>query len=132
MSLRENVLAAISAKLIAANVASGRVYRTRQEAIATVPAVNVEPVSEQVEESVLGMLDRTLRVAVHVLAKGDTPDSAADATLDAAISAVLADRTLGLGSEVQVQSAFDVAWDFEDFDIARATATFSISMRTTA
>lgn len=130
MSLRETVLSAIGAKLVAANVASGRIYRTRQEAIATAPAVNVEPVSEQAEEQVLGLMDRTLRIAVIVLAKGDTPDSAADATLDAVIAAVLADRTLGLGSEVCVLSGHEINWDFEDFDLARVSVVFTVSMRT--
>jgi len=130
MSLRESVLSALAAALVNANVASGRVYRSRQEAIETLPAVTVEPVSEQVGESMLGRLDRTLSVAVTVLAKGDTPDSTADVVLDAAAAAILADRTLGLGSEVQVMSLHDLRWDFEDFDLTRVTATFQISMRT--
>jgi hypothetical protein len=130
MSLRESVLSALAAALVNANVASGRVYRSRQEAIETLPAVTVDPVSEQVGESMLGRLDRTLSVAVTVLAKGDTPDSTADVVLDAAAAAILADRTLGLGSEVQVMSLHDLSWDFEDFDLTRVTATFQISMRT--
>jgi hypothetical protein len=132
MSLRESVLAAVAAKLVAAGVASGRVYRSRQEAIETLPAVTVEPVAEQVGESVIGLLDRTLSVAVAVLVKGDTPDSAADSLVEAVTAAMMADRTIGLGSEVQVASEHDIRWDFEDFDLARVTVTFQISMRTAA
>ena len=41
-----------------------------------------------------------------------------------------ADRTLGLGSEVQVLSSIETAWDFDDFDRTRIAVTFTVSMRT--
>jgi hypothetical protein len=131
MSLRESVLAAIATTLASAGVAGGRVYRSRQAAVGTLPAVTIEPATEQVIEIVLGALDHTLTVEITILASGDTPDNAADATLEAAISALTADRTLGLGSAVQVQAGYDIRWDFDDFDMARVTAGIQIHMRTT-
>ena len=132
MSLRENAIAALAAKLVTANVASGRIYRTRQEAIVTLPSVIVQPVSETVSETVLGLLDRLVTVEVSVLAKGDTPDNAADSTVDAAAVAILADRSLGLGSEVQVLSDHETRWDYEDFDVTRVSTLYQISMRSTS
>ena len=130
MSAREDVLAAIAAILVTASVAGGRIYRTRQESIVTMPAVNVEPVSDQVDQPVIGRMDHMLRVAVNVFASGDTPDNAADATLDAVITTVLGNPTLGIGNSIQVHSAHEISWDFSDFDIARATVIFNISIRT--
>lgn len=130
MSLRETVIAAAAAALVAANVASGRVYRSRQEAIETTPSVVVEPLAEDADETVLGMLDATLTLGVTVYAKGKPADGAADATLAAARAALQADRTLGLGSEVQVLSRFTTEWAFDDYDVCRATLSFQISMRT--
>ena len=130
MSTRESILAAAAAALVTANVASGRVYRSRQEAMTTLPSVTVEPQFEAADETVLGMLDRSLNVSVTVFASGDPADAAADATLALIESTLLADRTLGLGSEVQVRSMLDTRWDFEDQDLVRVTSTFQVSYRT--
>lgn len=135
MSLRESVLAAIQSALVAANVASGRVYRSRTAALVTLPSVTVEPESETAAEEVLGMLTRTLTVAVAVFASGSPPDAAADATLALIESTLLADRTLGLGSEVQLTSQIDTAWDFDpedsgSYDHTRIALRFTVSTRT--
>jgi len=130
MSTRESILAAAAAALVTASVASGRVYRSRQEALTTLPAVIVEPLSESADETVLGMLDRTLSVAVSVHASGAPGDNAADATVAAVESAMLADRTLGLGSEVNILSTIDTRWEFDEQDMCRATLIFQVSFRT--
>lgn len=135
MSLRESVLAAIQSALVAANVASGRVYRSRTAALVTLPSVTVEPESESATEEVLGMLTRTLTVVVYVFAAGSPPDSAADATLALVESTLLADRTLGLGSEVQVLSPIETTWDFDpeqsgSYDHTRIGLRFTVSYRT--
>ncbi|MCU0919675.1 MAG: hypothetical protein MUF16_04970 [Burkholderiaceae bacterium] len=130
MSTRETILAAIATALTGASVASGNVFRSRQEAINLLPSVVVEPVAEQADETVLGMLDRTLTVAVGVYVEGDPADNAADATVALVESTLLADRTLGLGSEVQIRSAVDTRWEFDEQDLARVTVTFSVSYRT--
>ena len=100
MSTRETILAAFATKL--AGVAGGRVYRARREQIPTLPAIVIEQAGMQSDETVLGMTDHLLTVSVAVLATGETPDSAVDATLTAAHSAILADFTLGLGNEVNL------------------------------
>lgn len=130
MSTRESILAAAAAALVTAGVASGRVYRSRQEALTTLPAVIVEPVSESADEMPLGMLDRTLFVAVSIHASGAPGDNAADATVALVESTLLADRDLGLGPEVQIRSAVDTRWEFDDQDMVRVTLTFNVSYRT--
>ena len=130
MSTRETVLAAVKTALITASVAAGRVYRSRQEAMTTLPSVTVEPQFEAADETVLGMMDRTLNVSVMVFASGDPADAAADDTLTLIESTLLADRTLGLGSEVQIRSMLDIRWDFEDQDLVRVSSTFQVSYRT--
>lgn len=128
MSTRETILTAFATAL--AGVASGRVYRSRREQLPTLPAVIVEPLSEVAEETVLGLTDRRLTVGVQVLAKGDTPDNAADATLAAAWAALATANALGLGSEVQIEPAHEVDWDFEDYDHCRASLRVTVIYRT--
>lgn len=129
-SLRENVISAAAAALVTANVAGGRVYRSRWHALPELPGVTVTPLGESADEAPLGMLDRTLSLAVTVHASGSPADGAADATLAEVEAAMFADRTLGLGSDVQIKSAMETRWDFDDADVVRVAAIFSISMRT--
>jgi hypothetical protein len=128
MSTRETILAAIATTLAA--LAGGRVYRSRREQIATLPAVNILPDSETASEYALGAMDRRLTVSVQVLANGDTPDAAADSVLAAAWSALYATPDLGLGSDVQLDPAHEIAWDFEDYDYTRATLRVNYLFRT--
>lgn len=130
MSLRESVIAAAAAKLVTANVAERRVYRSRWHALPTLPAVTVHPMGESADESVLGMLDRSLSLAVTVHASGTPADNAADATLAAIETAMLADRSLGLGAEVQIRSGIETRWEFDDQDVVRAVLIFRIDTRT--
>jgi hypothetical protein len=127
MSIRETLLAAIATAL--SGVASGRVYRSRREQLATMPAVVIEPISEDVTEIMLGRLDRRMTVAIHVFAKGDTPDSSADSTLEAAWSAIAAAAALNTG-DVQLEMSHAVEWDFEEIDHVRATLRVTLNYRT--
>lgn len=131
MSTRETILAAIATQL--ASVASGRVYRSRREQLPTLPAVIIEPVSGRGEEIALGAMDHELSVSVAVFARGDTPDNAADATLLAAHTALIADRALGLGvtNGVTLMPDFECDWNFEDYDYVRAEHRYRVLYRTT-
>lgn len=128
MSLREDCLAAIRAALVAASVAGGRVYRTRQEAMATLPAVVIEPLRDEAGPTALGRDDHRLTVAIHALARGDTPDTAADAILVSIASTLTGNRTLGL-SGCEMLAGHQIDWDFGDFDLARATMSFTYHLR---
>lgn len=131
MSTRESILAAFATQLAA--VASGRVYRSRREQLPTLPAIIIEPVAGRSEEIALGAVEHELTVSVAVFAKGDTPDSTADATLLAAHTALIADRALGLGAAngVTLMPDFDVDWNFEDYDYVRAEHRYRVIYRTT-
>lgn len=129
MSTRETILAAIATQL--ASVASGRVYRSRREQLPTLPAIVIEPQSSQSSELSLGAMDHELVVNVALYANGDTPDSTADATLLAAHTALIADRSLGLGNGITLLPDFDADWQFEDYDFVRAVHRYRITYRTT-
>lgn len=130
MSTRETILAAIATALAA--VAGGRVYRGRREQLPTLPAVVIDPVSEDASELALGVLDRSLSVGIACYARGDTPDTAVDATLSAAWAALAAAPSLGLGSEVQMRMAHTIDWsgDGADPDVARAELRVTYDYRT--
>lgn len=128
-STRETILAAFAT--VMSSVASGRVYRSRKEQLPTLPAVIIEPVSASASELALGAVDHDMTVSVAVYAKGDTPDNAADATLLAGHTALIADRSLGLGNGVTLMPDFSTDWSFEDYDFVRAVHTYRVTYRTT-
>lgn len=128
MSIRETILAALHTQL--ASVAGVQVSRTRREQINTLPAVIVRPESEEDPGEMLGVIDTVLTVACDIYARGDIPDQAADATLDAVYAALSTDPTLGLGSEVQILPGRTVNWSTDSFDDSLVTLTLRITYRT--
>jgi|GEM_PF-4037432 len=126
MSARATILAAIASVL--STLVSGRVYRSRLEQLPDVPAIVIEPISEDASEQVLGQLDRRLQVAVRIFARGDIPDDAADPVLSAAWAALSAPASLG--AEVQVEVAHSVLWETDDVDTVRATLGIAVGYRT--
>jgi hypothetical protein len=129
VSTRESVLAAIAARL--ATLAGGRVYRSRQAQLPALPAIVIEPLSEEGTEEVLGRMSHTLRVAVRVFGRGDAPETAIDAVLADAWAAVSESPDLDLGSDVQVSQSYSIGWDFDDDDLVRATLGIEVYFRTT-
>jgi hypothetical protein len=128
MTTRENILAAVATAL--SGVASGRIYRSRREQLPALPAVVVEPINESASEELVGVIYRRLEVGIVVYAKGDTPDNAADTAISGAWSALVAAPTLGLGADVQLDMNHGVDWDFEDYDMVRATLRVTYQYRT--
>ena len=129
-STRETILAAVKSILTTANVASGRIYRERQEQIATLPAVEITFTANGGDETCLGIMDHNLTVNVAVLAKGDTPSTAADATLLAAHVALQADLSLGLGNDVQMGARYEADDEPGDLDYIRVTHRYTVIYRT--
>lgn len=129
MSTRESILAAIATAL--SGQSGGRVYRTRQEQLSTLPAIVIEPQIDTATEYVLGMADRRLAVNISVFAKGDVPDSAADAVVAAVWAALWAAPTLGLGDGVQISPEHELTWNFDDYDYAQAILRVTYLYRTT-
>ncbi len=128
MSLRESILSALQTTL--ASLCGGRVYRSRQEQLPALPAIVIRPETENDPGEMLTVSDSTLTVAVEIYARGDIPDQAADPVLTAALSALRADSTLGLGSDVQILPARRVDWQIENYDDGAATLHIDILYRT--
>ena len=128
MSTRDSILAAFQTTLSA--LAGGRVYRSRLEQLPALPAIVIEPDREDAEESMLGVMDATLDVQISLYARGDTPDNAADALLASVHTAISANLSLGLGSDVQVMPRRRVSWDFDKFDEARVVIGYTVAYRT--
>jgi hypothetical protein len=128
MSSRESILAATAAAL--SGLAGGRVYRERKEQLPAVPAIVITPAAEDAQEAVLGVMDAELQVRIEIYAKGDTPSAAADALLSSVHAALMADLSLGLGPEVQIQPRRAVHWDSENYDDVRVAVTYTIFYRT--
>lgn len=129
MSTRDNILAGFATALSA--LASGRVYRERKEQLPDVPAIVITPADETAEEKMLGVMDAELVVNVDLYVRGDTPSAAADSLLSSVHSALCADLSLGLGSDVQIQPSRRVRWEQDNYDEARVTVTYTVFFRTT-
>jgi hypothetical protein len=93
---REQILARMTTLLAGVTGVSGRVYRSRVEPIVRgqSPAIVVEPVADQSEQTTLATLDWTLTVRVTVYVRGAVPDQLADPIVAAAYAAIMADTTL--------------------------------------
>lgn len=135
MSTRETVLEAVRTTLAnasaVATLVGTRVYRTRREQLAALPAIEIEQSGINSEQVVIGRQDHTLDVTVTAYATAETPDSAPDAVLAAAHAALFADRTLGLGADVQIMPNYAAETPQVDgFDYGALAHRYQIFFRT--
>jgi len=128
MSLRESILAALLATL--SGLCSGHVYRSRKEQLPAIPAIVIRPESADDPGEMLGVADATLTVAIEIYAQGDIPDQASDPVLEAVLSALKDDPTLGLGTDVQIKPGRHIDWAIENYDDSGVTLHINISYRT--
>jgi hypothetical protein len=97
-SVRERIVAAMTAALAGTTGVSSRIYRSRVEAFARseAPALVIEPgTDEVVQELSICKLDMRLSVTVAVYVRGAIPDQVADPIIVSVHSRLMADRTLG-------------------------------------
>lgn len=96
-SKREQILQALCAALAPVTLIEGRVYRSDPEATdrENTPCINVTWSAEQATPQTVPMMERTLSVAVAVLARGDIPDQIADQIIVDVHQRIMADTTLG-------------------------------------
>lgn len=94
---RESILAAIVTALTGTIGVGTRIYRSRVEPLTRgeSPAIIVEPVQDQPNQTVIGYLQWMLTVRIGVYVRGSSPDNLADATIQSLHSKLLADLTLG-------------------------------------
>ncbi|MDQ3562859.1 MAG: hypothetical protein M3436_01540 [Pseudomonadota bacterium] len=94
-SRREQIIEALRVKL--ATIPGITTYRSRLTAItrAEGPAIVLQPAEEQITKRNNDLSERELNVQVEVIARGQTPDQAADAYAVSAQAKVMEDQTLG-------------------------------------
>lgn len=123
---REQILSRITTVLASTSGVSGRVYRSRVEPIirGQSPAIVVEPISDQADQTTLATLDWSLTVRVTVFTRGAIPDQLADPIVAAAYDLIMQDTTLNgyaidvlpIGTQFEMieadQAAGVVACDF--------------------
>lgn len=96
-SKREQIMAAVFAKLQAMSSPTGGVFRSRVEALSRTqtPAVCLEPSSDQADPSMVGVIDWSLLIRVAIVVRGQYPDQLADPVIAETHAALLADKSLG-------------------------------------
>jgi hypothetical protein len=116
---RELILARIKTNLDSATGAT--VYRSRVEPLARgeVPAIIVEPVSDQPSEQFSNKLQWTLRVRVTVLVRSGVPDDASDTFSQQVHSLIMADSTVN-------GYALDIDPDRVDFSLYEADVPLGV------
>jgi hypothetical protein len=96
---REQILAAVNTLLAATAGATGRVYRSRQEAFsrAESPSVVIEPgpSTSSPEPVSTCKIDHLFTLVIAVIARGTVPDQVADPVAKSIHSLLMADRSLG-------------------------------------
>jgi hypothetical protein len=130
---REQIMLALKAKLDSMSPApAGGVSRTRVYAFdrASLPAVTIEPISDDPSEGPIPYVDWDLLVRIAVVVRGNAPDSLADPIAEQVHAAVMSDQTLGgLAMDVEPASA---KFEFHPGDLPTAIVSlgFRISYRT--
>ena len=96
-SKREDIMAAIATLLAATTGVSGRVYRSRVDAVRREesPAIILEQLEDRVEFTSIGYFDWSMQFRVSVITRGDIPDRLADPVINDIYSRLMADRSLG-------------------------------------
>jgi hypothetical protein len=98
-SKQEQILAAVATTLAATAGATGRVYRSRQEAFSRdeSPAVVIEPGADNAAAEPISTckIDWTFTLIVAVYARGTIPDQVADPVVRSVHQLLMADRSIG-------------------------------------
>jgi hypothetical protein len=118
-TVREKILARIKSNLDAITTAT--IYRSRVEPLARgeVPAIIVEPVSDQPSEVFSSKLQWSLRVRVTVMVRANVPDDDADAYTQLVHEKIMADPTCN-------GNALDIDPDRVDFNLYEADVPLGI------
>jgi hypothetical protein len=137
---REQILAAVATKLAPTAGATGRVYRSRQEAFSRneSPAVVIEPGPESAatEPASTCKIDWTFTLVVAVYARGTIADQVADPVVKSVHSLLMADRSINglamdlwpLGRDPQLERA-DLAavWEVLTYRVRYRTSVTDLS-----
>ena len=116
---RELILSRLKTNLD--SVSGATVYRSRVEPLARgeVPAIIIEPVSDQPSEQFISTLQWTLRVRVTVLVRAGIPDDASDTYSQQVHSLIMADPAVN-------GYALDIDPDRVDFSLYEADVPLGV------
>jgi len=94
---RETILQNVLIALGGANVAGGRIFRSRSNALAAneLPAIVLKAGNESIDNSQRTISIRNFDVELEIVVHGDPADQLADPIIAAASAAILADQSLG-------------------------------------
>lgn len=94
---RETILQNTLIALGGANVASGRIFRSRTNAIAAseLPAIVLRAGAESVDNSQRTLSIRNFDIELEIIVHGEPADQLADPVIAEASAAILADQSLG-------------------------------------
>lgn len=96
-SIREGILTYVASALAATSGVSGRVYRSREEAVSRgeSPALLIKQGESKGDYSNYDFIDWATLFSVGVITRGATPDQLADPIINSIYAILMADRTLG-------------------------------------
>lgn len=94
---RETILQNVLIALGGANVAGGRIFRSRSNALAAneLPAIVLKAGNESIDNSQRTISIRNFDVELEIVVRGEPADQLADPVIAAASAAILADQSLG-------------------------------------
>ena len=126
---REQILTRLTTILAGTAGVSGRVYRSRVEPVmrGESPAIVVEPVSDNAEQTTLATFDWTLQVRVTVYVRAIVPDQTADPIVESAHALIMSDTTLN-GYAIDLQPT-GVQFEIIEADQAAGVVSLDYAIR---
>jgi hypothetical protein len=105
-TVREQIIAAVFTKLQTCSSATGGVFRSRVLALqrSETPSIAVEPISDNADPSMLGVIAWSMQLRIAVIARGSVPDSLADPVVLDVHNKMISDRRLG-GLSIDIEPA---------------------------
>lgn len=134
---REQILSALKTKLDGVTLATGGVYRSRVYALtrAQTPAIILDPVSDNCDTSMLGVIDWSMLIRIAVVVRGNlasdiSADQVADPIVNAIHPLVISDKRLGgLTMDIEpVSATFEIQGG--DQPIGVVSLAYSVKYRT--
>lgn len=126
---RETILSAIKTALNGTTGVGTRIYRSRVEPLSRQesPAIIVEPLTDQADDSVVPKLDWQLTARVAIIVRGNVPDQIADPIIEDVHRRLLSDVAL-LALVVEIVPT-QISFDSMDADQPAGVVLMDYSIR---
>lgn len=132
MTKREQILQVILTKLKSAGfMPATKIARTRIDPVSSknYPFLNIEPVSDTPDFSVLGAKSWSLIIRLNLTVAGENPDSSADNLIESIHQTIMSDETVsGLAYYLEPK---EILFEFDSFEkpIVQVSIGFEIKYR---